>query len=353
MGYFLQSGDSFSPAPSKESLLECLPTGNYTVEESVNGMFFQRAEKFKPLTKLYGSHEKWSTRILNTFKERAGNTGVLFAGEKGSGKSLLARVISRDAALMGMSTIVINKPWTGDRLGSILAQLTSPAVIFMDEFEKVYNDSQTQETVLTLLDGTASTKHLFILTVNDSHRLDSHLKNRPGRLYYSIDFHGLENDFILDYCKDTLDQLEHTDAIVRLASLFEEFNFDMLKALIEEMNRYQESPAEAVKLLNITPADSKNYYDVEIIDPAGKLRKTDEEWYGSPLFLTTWEVSVFPEDPSLEEDDDAYTDIEITGDELASFNAEKNEYIFKHGDWRIILTSRQKKNTNLTHWATY
>lgn len=353
MGYFLQSGDSFFPAPSKESLLESLPPGNYTVEESMSGMFYKRSERFQPLEKLYGEHEKWSKRILNTFGTRGGNTGVLLAGEKGSGKSLLGRVLSRDAAELGMPTIIVNKPWPGDRLGPLLAQLTSPAVIFMDEFEKVYSDSQVQETVLSLLDGTSSTKHLFILTVNDSRRLDVHLKNRPGRLYYSVEFRGLEADFIREYCTDTLEDKGHVEAIVQLSSLFDEFNFDMLKALVDEMNRYDEAPNEAVKLLNITPAENQNYYAVEVTDPNGVTRKAEQQWYGNPLFLTTWECEVYPLDKADEGDEDAYTSLTIVGSELVSYNAAETSYVFQHEGWIVTLTGKHRARGRAEHWATH
>lgn len=353
MAHLLQSGDSFFPAPSKESLLEGLPVGNYTVEENMSGMYFSRGERFQKIGKLYGDHAKWAGRILDTFQERDQNTGILLSGLKGSGKSLLGRLLSQNAAELAMPTILINKPWPGDKLGPLLSQLTSPAVIFMDEFEKVYNDLKVQESVLSLLDGTASSKHLFILTINESHRLNSHLKNRPGRLYYSIDFSGLDDDFIREYCNDKLQNKIHVEAVVKLCSLFDEFNFDMLKALVEEMNRYGEAPSEAVKLLNITPAENVNNYAVGIIDPSGKKRDTSMEWYGNPLFLVSWDLEVSPEDKADENDDAAYVTLPIDGNSLVSFDSKKAVYVFQHEGWIITLTGSQARKGRTSHWAAY
>lgn len=353
MGYLLQSGDSFYPAPSKESLLDKLPEGNYTIEDSPTGMHFHRAERFQTLGPIYGEHEKWSSRIINTFQDRPGNTGVLLAGAMGSGKSLLGRVLSRDAAALGMPTIVINKPLSGNSLGPLLAQLSQPALIFMDEFEKVYSDSHTQETILTLLDGTASTKHLFVLTVNRTDNLDRHLKNRPGRLYYSLEFHGLDEQFIREYCKASLKAQEHVDQIVRLASIFDEFNFDMLKSLVDEMNRYDESPSEAVRFLNISPAEQTTHYKVKVTDPEGNERRAAEYWRGNPLFLKSWSIDVPPLKRDDEDDYASYENITLTGAHLQTYSAADRSYTFSLNGWTVVLTGEARPESSAEHWSSY
>ncbi len=354
MAYFLQTGDAFFPAPSKESLLDGLPLGNYTVEESMDGMYFKRSRKFNKLTRLYGDHERWASRIVQTFKARSGNTGVLLSGEKGSGKSLLGKVLSRDAATEGMPTIIVDKPWSGTSLGPLLAKLTEPALIFMDEFEKVYDSASLQETILTLLDGTSSTKHLFVLTVNDSSRLDQHLKNRPGRLYYSIDFQGLESDFIREFCEDRLKAKEHIEAVVRLASLFDQFNFDMLNSLVDEMNRYGESPAEAVKLLNITPVENRQYFRVTIVDPEGNTRLGTDHWHGNPLFITRHEFQVYPL-KEVDEDSDDWSDkrekVVLTANDLIGHDAVNATYSFQKEGWVVTMIGNPTYRLSAGHWA--
>lgn len=356
MTYFLQAGDSFFPAPSKEALLEGLPPAVYTLEESMSGWYFKRGEAFQKLPKLYGSIEGWRDRVLASFEARSSNTGVLLSGEKGSGKSLLARLISDAGAQRGMATVLVNKPIEGSVLGQMLGQLSSPAVIFMDEFEKVFGKSEAQEEILGLLDGTNQSRHLFVLTVNDTNRMDKHLKNRPGRLYYHIEFQGLEEAFVEDYCREHLQREEWINDVKRVASLFDAFNFDMLQALVEEVNRFDEAPLQAVRLLNITPATLEEAYTVEAFSPSGKkLPLYQNDFWGSPLQLQRYYVSF-----EIEEENDVMAEWErellgasermmISQADLFECKVEEGIYEFRKEGMRVIF--KRAPRTKGVHWT--
>src|SRR5208337_1938489 len=124
-----------------------------------------------------------------------------------------------------------------------------------DEFEKVYHEKERQEAILTLLDGTFQTKKLFVMTVNNKFEVNANMLNRPGRIYYHYEFDGLDAEFIREYANEQLsdDLLKYIEQLVHVAGIFWKFNFDMLKAIIEEMNRYSESPEEVMKYLNTKP----------------------------------------------------------------------------------------------------
>ena len=291
MALFLKSGTSYR-VTNKESmdLHEMLPAGNYVIKKDpMSGqLFLEGIDSFEIKGKIYGDTEKTARRILNTFQDRPASTGVMLTGEKGSGKSLLAKMLSVKAAEMAVPTIVINAPWSGDEFNSFLQKIDQPCVILFDEFEKVY-DRDDQESNLTLLDGVFPSKKLFILTCNDKWRVDSHMRNRPGRIYYMMEYKGLDQNFIVEYCMDNLDATEHIHSICKIASMFNQFNFDMLKALVEEMNRYDETPQEALKFLNAKPefSDEANY-DVDLQVGGIDIPKTlaDTNWHGNPFTQT-------------------------------------------------------------------
>jgi hypothetical protein len=248
--------------------------------------YLEQIEDFEIKGKVYGDTRKQSQRILNTFQDRTASTGVMLTGEKGSGKTLLAKMLAVTAADAGVPTIVINEPWCGEGFNAFMQMIEQPTVILFDEFEKVY-DKDDQEKMLTLLDGVYPSKKLFILTCNDKWRIDSHMRNRPGRIFYSLDFKGLEQDFIMEYCADNLDNADHITSVCRVAAMFDQFNFDMLKALVEEMNRYEESASEAMRMLNAKPefgGDSKYKVTLQIkgLDINPELIEQDV-WSGNPL----------------------------------------------------------------------
>jgi SpoVK/Ycf46/Vps4 family AAA+-type ATPase len=248
---FLRNGDMFRPVdPESLNVVQDLPVGTFNVGADPGGFFFSRIEDFSLPAKLYGDTTRHAERIFSTFNARASGTGVLLAGEKGSGKTMLAKKLALMAAAAGMPTIVVNEPFNGDAFNRFIQGVTQPCVVLFDEFEKIYNREQ-QSAMLTLLDGTFSSKKLCIFTCNDKYRVDSYMRNRPGRIFYSLEFRGLDEGFITEYCQDALNAKENTDGVVRVAKMFSEFNFDMLKALVEEMNRYNETASQAMELLNV------------------------------------------------------------------------------------------------------
>ena len=251
MTKFFKSGNTFRLAPGESvDVRDELPVGNYTVKfNPMAGFWLETCEPFKMPSKIYGSCLRNSERILNTFRSRQGNTGVMLVGEKGSGKTLLARQISINS---GMPVIIVNNSYTGDDFNSFLSAITQPSVVVFDEFEKVY-DKESQEKILTLLDGTYQSQKLFLLTSNDKWKLDSNMKNRPGRIFYLIEFDGLDEEFIREFCQDRLIDKSKTESILKISSLFDKFNFDMLTAIVEEINRYGESPEDLISILNAKP----------------------------------------------------------------------------------------------------
>jgi hypothetical protein len=289
MSYFLKSGNTFKVS-TKESmdLHERLPVGNYTVGfDKMAGIFFlEKIDDFNLTGKIYGNPTRYAERILNTFKDRTAATGVMLTGEKGSGKTMLTKKIAIEAAKEGIPTIVINQPWCGEGFNAFIQMIDQPTIVIFDEFEKTY-DTDDQEKMLTLLDGVYPSKKLFLITTNDKWRIDRHMRNRPGRIFYMIDFKGVDAEFITEYCEDNLKAKEHIEKICQIATLFSEFNFDMLKALVEDMNRYNETPQESLRLLNAKPEFSEeSKYKVELqiggIEIDGeKVEQT--EWHGNPL----------------------------------------------------------------------
>ena len=356
MSYFLKSGNTFRVS-TKEAmdLHESLPAGNYVVKEMpMDGpLYLEHIESFEIKGKRYGDLDKNTDRILNTFMDRTASTGVMLAGEKGSGKSLLAKNLAIEgAARLGIPCIVINAPWVGDKFNAFMQMIEQPCMVLFDEFEKVYN-SDEQEQALTLLDGVFPSKKLFVLTCNDKWRIDQHMRNRPGRLFYMLDYKGLDANFIMEYCKDNLkaDLLHYAEKLCQIASLFAQFNFDMLKATVEEMNRYNEAPEDALRMLNVKPEfDSGNKFSLKVIKDGEEIKATDmerTEWSGNPLQGQV-QIHVKKYDDVADEDGDYdwdWTSIKFDASDIKKIDSQSGKFVFTNKDGVQLVLSKVKEQT--------
>jgi hypothetical protein len=255
MTYVIRFGKNYRFLDERDiEVCDTLPAQNYTVQlnEMSGEYYLEPIHSFQMPSKLYGNTEKNARRILATFNSRPNSTGVLLSGVKGSGKTLLAKVVSSLASKVCIPTIVINRPYTGDSFNKFIQNIDMPSIVLFDEFEKVY-DYKDQEKILTLLDGVYNSKKLFILTVNRIGGVTEFMSNRPGRIYYKFNFDTLPISFVREYCEDNLLNKNEIENVVRYVQVFNFFNFDMLAASIEEMNRYGETLPQVLDYLNITP----------------------------------------------------------------------------------------------------
>ena len=253
---YLNSGNEFQPASRADltpPTLDLLPPFVFSVQcTERRGFFLRRIDDLDVPAKLYGKTNEQAERIMTTFESRDGTTGVLLTGEKGSGKSALGKRLAQLAQQRNMPVLVINSAFRGEAFNQFIANINQPCVLFFDEFEKTYDPSEQSE-LLTILDGIYKSKKLFLMTCNDSYRINSFMMNRPGRIYYKMVFAGLDKEFIAEYCADTLKNMDNLKGVMGVASHFTAFSFDMLKALVEEMNRYDETATQAMKYLNMEP----------------------------------------------------------------------------------------------------
>lgn len=292
-----------------------LPVDNYLLKFSPGkGFYLEITPKFKLPKKIYGDSEVIAQRYLNTFSNQTNNLGVLLTGLKGTGKSITAKITCYKSNL---PVILITEPFTGDGFKSFLSNISQEAIIFIDEFEKVYYDTGLQNSFLSILDGIFEGKKMFLFTSNEKGKINQYMINRPGRVHYLKEYDALDDTIINDVIADNLIIKENRDGLVEVLNILSNVTMDMLMSLIKEMNLYKETARESIRFLNLKP-DSINY-NVDVYQNNLKLGSTTI--HGHPLTTESLYFEVYISDISK------YKEGAVNHDAIiAQINHKKNKH---------------------------
>ena len=290
-----------------------LRTAVYSVKMSANvGYYLNReSDNFKISDKVYGDIYDKVDMIIDTYMSRARdgfNTGVLFSGVKGSGKTLSSKIVCNKMLELGYPVIMVKERFDSDGLVSFLESIDDQCVILFDEFEKVFSennndDTSSQRAFLTFLDGVVSTSHLILFTCNDVDSINDYLLNRPGRIYYHLRYNNLSDDIFTEYCEDNLDNKEYETDIRYIMSIMDDkFSFDILQMIVKECNYRKKSPKTFIDMLNVSMYD-------EDIDAVVRIECNIRDVHVSSLYTIT--------DINIKSIEDNNVNLIITGDEEA------------------------------------
>lgn len=347
--YYIKSANDFRVYDARRLELHSeLPVGVYRVAfDQMSQMFFlQQADDLSVPSKLYGTAEKIAERVVKSFIDRKVSTGVALYGEKGSGKTMTVRLLSRMVAELGYPTLVVNEAFHGDAFNAFVASIDTPIMLAFDEFEKVYTSEQ-QEALLTLLDGMYTSgdsahKRLFVFTMNNLYAVSGFFRNRPGRIYYSFCHAGMSDDALRQYAEDNLkpELKESIQTLVEKSHLYDGFNFDAAQAIVEEMNRFDFTVDEAMEGLNVARDREKLFQvDLYLKDGEGNVGQkvshkefSPGRWTGNPY------SEVNPITVVYADRDGNYVNRMLPKVTITSYDHKKRQFTMEDAAVRVVLT---------------
>lgn len=221
------------------------------------GIFLQEREPLPMPAEIYGaSTECRVAKVLTTFKDRKNEpTGVLLSGLKGSGKSMLARLIAVRALAEGYPVVLLQVSQLESDVVTFFNSIDTQCVVLLEELDKTEDrDKSWHIPLLQLLDGSGATaNHLFLATANAAWAVSDKLMARPGRIYYHFHFGPVSEDVCREYIASKLPADAH-DVVYDAMLEINELTFDTMRAFVEEVNRYGYTPEllrECLRDLNI------------------------------------------------------------------------------------------------------
>lgn len=254
---FIQNGNTTSVIEFNENQVkDDLNTGVYMLCFSQEQGYYLTyvKDKFELPSKLYGSTNQRANRILKAFNNSTKGTGVLCTGDKGSGKTLLMSKVCNDSNL---PIILINSCHYGSQFELFINRL-GKCILLFDEFGKVYKrteDTDPQESILSLLDGATSNKRLVLLTENDSDLINSFILGRGGRVRYHFEYNKLEEEVITHFCMEQGCSDDFVAEVLQFCRTSTSFSFDTLVTLVKEHKEFGEQLEEFLPFINVDCRD--------------------------------------------------------------------------------------------------
>ena len=153
------------------------------------------------------------------------------------------------------------------------------------------------------------------------------------------EFHGLDQDFVIEYCEDSLNNKEYIPAVAATSALFPSFNFDMLKAMVEEMNRYNQSPSEVLEFLNVRlDGGAREKFNVKLIIDGGKQERAMKSWSGSPMSQV---IAIFAYAKDRDDEEKRYL---FSAKNLQKLDPKTRVYNFKNEAGEVLILTPAPAN---------
>lgn len=198
--------------------------------------------------KVYGDMSI-KNRMLKSFNDTDSSMGVLLKGLKGSGKTLLSKMLAKESNL---PIVIVQDDYPIVHAMEFFNRIEQPVVVLLDEVEK-NTRYWASDKLLKLLDGVQTGgKKLIVMTCNDMTHLDDNLKDRCGRIRYCIDYTGLTSDAIQDIVKDLLGEAVVDEVSKNIFESVKTLSYDNIIAICNEIKLFPELEFnDIINILNI------------------------------------------------------------------------------------------------------
>lgn len=228
-----------------------LPKGVYRLDydNRKEEYFLVKKPDFKLPPRLFGDHSI-TQRWLKSY-ETYGKTGILLTGPAGTGKTITAVKFCVESEL---PVIIIDEAHVNGVLNFLSNPELGNCIIFIDEFEKIYNRDE-QNIFLSILDGQYPSDLIFLFTINDNDKVNDFLKNRLGRVKFKSEYNYLTEAEAIEIIDDLLVNKSYKEELISEIIELGIITVDILINIIREINLHEVSPKEIIKILNLYPVE--------------------------------------------------------------------------------------------------
>lgn len=210
---------------------------------------------------------------VNTYFQKTSklSTGVMLSGIKGTGKTVMAKVIAKNSNL---PIIVVDEDYPTGRINDFFRKFETPVTIIFDEVDKHWDT----EDLLGWLDGVqTNAKKLVLFTCNNEDRVNDYLKDRCSRVRYIRHFEANDNArFLREILRDKgIAEDKIKDTYTFIVNNFGLLSIDNILSFIDEKLLFPElSNEEIFNDMNISSKKGKK----NIIGETPDEEDEDDDW---------------------------------------------------------------------------
>ena len=240
---FLKVGKSISFKFNTDGL-ECnLTPGmvyNIKVDRFTENISLEESGSLSLPSKVYctARDERFIDKVINSYNlSENGFTGVMLAGLKGSGKTVMAKCIANKS---GLPIVNVDKNIRPYILKCLVEKLGDTSVCFLfDELDKLLEDYD-DSVLLQVLDGSDTKgKHMILFTCNDTDDISEYLIDRCSRIRYWREFEEMSPSLIMEVLNDKLNDKKEVKSLTDfIKDNFEVCSFDNIASFVKEANDY-------------------------------------------------------------------------------------------------------------------
>ena len=187
--------------------------------------------------KIYSTEQdtKFVNKVVKAYANTASTLGIMLSGLKGSGKTMLAKIIAKQSNL---PIVIVDNYVHPSQLNKALKKFSDMEIcLLFDEVDKV-GDRYDDDYLLKVLDGVDTTgKKMIIFTANDDSVINEYMKDRCSRVRYWKNFKEVPTSLIVSILDDKLKDKSKIKSLVDfIKDNFNCISFDNIISFVDEVN---------------------------------------------------------------------------------------------------------------------
>lgn len=260
--------DEVTFIPNNGEVSTSLPFGTYVIRTNpARGTWLVKQPHTSRISTI-GTAEEARLLMDALWEKTDVNCSVMLSGISGNGKTRTAFNVSHDLNL----PVIIIAGEHPDLIRDILINITSPVMLFFDEFEKNYDgDGQIRSSeLLSFLDGVKTPIRIYnVFTCNENDKINQYFFNRPGRILFNFRFGVLSPSEALQFIQSQV-TIPDEERLVEYLKKVSNLSYDICQNIINTIQLFQDNYVNALKHLNIKVG--KLQYNLSIKNEKGITR---------------------------------------------------------------------------------